>query len=363
MISRATVLASTAAVLCGAASAQPRIVVNPPANAAVEGTSRITFPFSGNATMRYQQIASFRGNAGLINKVAFRRDNDVIVNSPDYVAFSPDFDLTLSTSPRTPVTISATFANNVGNDVRMVHSGVLNWPAAQKVPPGPTPFVYTVPITQPFLYTGQQDLCLDIARRGYTNPNTSFFLDAAAGSIGTISSQLGVGCPNASVNNVVVYDSWAPGARARILQYNAASGTPTALVIGDSSTNWGPIILPLDLMPFGAPGCRIYTSHSLTIPGTNSNATTPYGGRWEFITELPMDPSLGGATLFMQFYNINDFNAANALNLSVSSGHSITIANPMPGQPAHSEAHASVLTATEALLVQQGYGFVLEITM
>ena len=41
----------------------------------------------------------------------------------------------------------------------------------------------------------------------------------------------------------------------------------------------------------------------------------------------------------------------------------LTIANPLPGQPAHSEAHASVLTATEALLVQQGYGFVIELTM
>ena len=48
--------------------------------------------------------------------------------------------------------------------------------------------------------------------------------------------------------------------------------------------------------------------------------------------------------------------------ISVSQGYQVILATPTPGKPAVSEAHGSPLTATEAQLVQQGYGYVTEFT-
>lgn len=338
-----------------------RQVVCPSANASTEGGSRISFPFAGNGALRYQQICSIPGQVGVISQVAFRRDNDAVVASGNYSAFSPDFDLVLSSSPRTPVTISKTFANNHGSDVRIVHSGVLNWPADNKVPPGPTPFAYTVPIALPFLCLGLQDLCVEVNRRAYTNPNTLFFLDASASSVGTGIRKLGDGCPAGAFNLVQVYDNWAPGAYARVLQYNAATSSPVALVLGDSATNLGGYSLPLDLGIIGVPGCSVYTNLLLSIAGLNSTASGPYAGRWEFATELPNNPALSGQQLFLQFYNLNDVNIGNALNLSLSQGYGITFAAVQSGIPAVGEAHGTPSSA-DAQLVQQGYGFVTQFT-
>jgi hypothetical protein len=338
-----------------------RVYVNPPTNATVEASTRLSFPFAGNAALRLQFICALKGQVGLINKIAWRRDNDTALTQVNYVAFQPDFDLTLSSSPRTPVTISKVYANNHGVDAKMVHSGLLNWPAENFSPPGPTPFNFTVPLPSAFLFTGQTDICIDIARRPYTNPNTAFFFDADSQSMGTLSTKLGDGCPNATSNLVVVYDNWAPGANARILQYSAASASPSALVIGDNNIIWGGLLLPYDLGPIGAPGCRVYSNHVLAIPGLNSTSTA-YGGRWDFSMELPNDPLLAGLKVFMQFYNLVDVNAGNQLNISVSQGYQVILATPTPGKPAVSEAHGSPLTATEAQLVQQGYGYVTEFT-
>jgi hypothetical protein len=355
--------AAALAVLATEAQAQLRQIVNPANRATVEGVSRIGFPWGGNSPLRYQQICGLSADPtaiGLMNRVAFRRDNDTAVTSGDYAAFNPDFQLSVSTSPRTTMTMSKTFATNIGTDVQVVHTGSLNWPAQVKVPPGPTAFAYTVPFTTPFLYVSTTgDILLDFAVTSPNNTNTSFFADADSASGGSVSRQLGAGCP-AGVNLVSVFTNWGPGSTARILQYSGAGNVPSVLSIGSTSPTYGGVPLPFDLAPLGAPGCMVYHDNLLQIQGTMSGTSGIYTGRWDFSFVIPNNPMLAGFPVRTQFINLGDTGANNPLNLSVSAGHEITIATPAAGRPPQSEAHASGLSATEGALLQQGYGMVTE---
>ncbi|MCC6669918.1 MAG: hypothetical protein IT458_02570 [Planctomycetes bacterium] len=352
-----------AACLLAASLAAQRFIVNPPANATVEASSRISFPFAGSASIRFQQICALSAistAAGIVDQVSFRRDNDTVVASGNYLAFSPDFTLTVSTSPRTPLTMSKSFAANVGADVKQVHTGPVNWPAQNKVPPGPTPFAYTVPFSTPFLYLNTNgDFLIDLAINSPNNTNTLYFSDANSSSVGSASLNLGSGCPG-GFNLVVVYDNWGPGATARILQYSAAGNVQSVLGLGSTSPVWGGLPLPVDLGVIGAAGCNVYHDLLVAIPGSTSGTSGQYNGRWDQSMEIPNLPGLAALKLRAQFFNLGDTGAGNAANLSVSSGHEITLATPTPGRPPQSEAHASGLTKTTADLLQQGYGMVVE---
>jgi len=350
------------AAACAGALTSQRLVFNPPGNATVEANSRFAGPFGGTASQRFQQVCGLSADPtaiGQITRVAFRRDNDTIVASGDYVAFSPDFALTVSTSPRTTLTMSRTFANNIGSDATQVHTGVVNFPAQQKMPPGPTPFAYMVPFTAPFPYASPLgDILLDFAVTSANNTNTLFFCDADARGAGSTARLLGNGCP-ASSNLVSVSSNWGPGSTARILQYNAAGGVPSVLGIGSTSPSWFGLPLPVDLGIIGAPGCLVQHDNLVGITGMTSGTLGMYNGRWDVWLELPNNPFLAGLQLRTQFYNLLDTGIGNAANLSLSDGHEITFATPTPGVPPQSEAHGSA-TATQAALIQQGYGIVVE---
>jgi hypothetical protein len=337
--------------------------VNPRANATVEGTTRISFPFASRAPFRFQMICSMQGNPGRISQVAFRRDNDTAVASMDYTAFSVDLDLTVSSSPRTAATMSRQFAANVGADARVVHTGLVNWPAQQKMPPGPTAFAYAIPMPAPFLFLGSTDITLDLALKNNLNTNTSFFLDANSSALGSgfSSVKLGDGCPLPANNLVLAYNNWFPGAQARILLYEAASNVPSVMLFGNNTTNFNGIPLPFDLAPLGAPGCMLYTNIIAMITGMTSTAAL-YKGRLEHWLEIPADPTLSGVPLSVQFMNFLDTNAGNPANISVSQGFRITIGTLVPGMPPQSEAHDSSLTSVTAILLQQGYGPIVEFT-
>ena len=354
------------ALFLAGAEAQSTLV-NPAANTTMEGNSRIAFPFSGTGAMHYQQILSLKGTQGLIRQVAFRRDNDVIVSSGDYTAFAVTLDLTLATSPNPAVAMSATFANNLGNDAKMVYSGTLNWPAQKKVPPGPTAFAYTIPLAAPyFIFLGTGDLCLDIMKQSSTNSQTTYFgMDADSSPMGQgfATKKLGESCPGIGMSEVYIYSNWYPGAQARALLWKAPSAVPAIFLAGTSSTRFGPFPLPVDLAFLGAPGCNLYTNIVLTMAGTTSTSSTSYNSRLYLDANLPGDPALSGMPLPIQFLMLNDPLIGNPAKLSVSQGWEITIGTLVPGMPPQSEAHSSSLTSPTASLVQAGYGMVVELTL
>lgn len=361
MIRLSTASLLLAATLANGVAAQ-RFFYTPPGNGTVEAPSRFAGPFGGTASQRFQQICGLSGDPtaiGQINQVAFRRDNDTVVASGDYVAFSPDFTLTVSTSPRTTLTMSRTFAANIGNDATQVHTGVLNFPAQPKMPPGPTPFAYSVPFSAPFPYASPNgDILLDFAVTSANNSNTLFFCDAGASGAGSSARTLGAGCPAGS-NLVSVSSNWGPGSTGRILQYNAAGNVPSVLSFGSNANSWNGIPLPIDLAVIGAPGCMVYHDNLANLVGNTSGTAGQYNGRWDVWLELPNNPFLAGLQLRTQFFNLFDTGVMNPANLSVSAGHEITFATPTPGVPPQSEAHGGA-TATTAALLQQGYGIVAE---
>ncbi len=360
------VLLALPVTVCGEAVAQLQTAVNPPGNATVEGNSRRGF-FSNTATgrTRHQEIIGFSGNPfqGLIQRVAYRRDNDTIVASGNYAAFSPDFDMTLSTSPNNTLTMSPDFASNIGADAMLVHSGPVSWPAEAKMPPGPTPFNYAVALSSFFPYQSTNgDLCVEIITQPITNPNSLFFIDADASSAGSSDMVLGAPCGTGSANDSYVSDNWGPGAYAYAVQDNGPHSVPSVATFGTTSPTIAGIPLPVDLFFIGAPGCLLQSDVALgQFPGMTTSS-----GRWDLYFTIPNLPTLGGQHVRFQWVNVLDAGAGNAAQLSVTAGHEVTIATPMPGTPPQSESLASFTTSsttipTTAALVQQGYGFVIEL--
>jgi hypothetical protein len=89
-------------------------------------------------------------------------------------------------------------------------------------------------------------------------------------------------------------------------------GGPAALALGISRTSWGAIALPLDMTPFGAPGCSLQASADLVAGLTGGGATRslPLG--------IPLQPVLLGREFYAQAFVADPL--ANALGIVVSNG-------------------------------------------
>ncbi len=343
--------------------------VNPPSAMGAEAASRFGTPFSNSSSSmsilhEIHGLSAFPTLTGNIVQVAWRRDNDTVLASPDYVGFSADFQMSLSTSPRTTQTISDDFANNRGADFTLVHNGVVNFPPQMKTPNTAGAFAYAVPFSTPFPYAAANgDLLLEVVNNTpVTNPNTTlFFFDAHSASGGSTSRTLGAPCGASSANDSIVYSNWGPGTLARILQYNGPGGVTSTLMIGSTGPVFAGLLLPVNLGIIQAPGC--FLQHDIAF-GNFLGMTSPTG-RLEFRFEIPMVPALAGQPVRAQFANLNDPGAGNAAGLSMTAGHEITLATPTPGSPPISEAHASFTGSAPpiASLVQQGYGKVAEFTI
>ena len=70
---------------------------------------------------------------------------------------------------------------------------------------------------------------------------------------------------------------------------------PYAVVVGLSASGWGGVTLPLDLRPFGAPGCWLYASIDSLLVGVSDGL-----GRGRAVVPLPNDRSLVWTDLFHQ---------------------------------------------------------------
>jgi hypothetical protein len=142
-------------------------------------------------------------------------------------------------------------------------------------------------------------------------------LGSCSGSI----TRGGAGCKDSgSTTNVLTYTGCPDLGTTLSLELNtsvSATG-PLFLVLGLSDQNWNGVLLPLDLGPFGAPGCSNYVAHALVI-----GAPQPVNGRATVPFTIPSAPHLFGGTAYTQFFHL-DF-AANALHLVTSDYLKLTI--------------------------------------
>lgn len=324
-----------------------------------EGPSQFGPPFNGSSTStsRYQQICGtsvVTGLTGAIKQLAWRRAN-TLATAGNYSAWKPAIDLTLSTSARPSAKMSNVFSKNVGADAKLFFSGVLNWPAENKLNPGPSPFSYTVPGSAAFLYVPTKgDLLIDLVRKSGVASPSLFFLDAHPDVISAKPPQittLGPACP-VGKNINYVDSNWIPGARGRSLLYNAAGNSLTMWSLGFKKQTF-------DLGLAGAPGCKLYHDNLVLIPGLTSNRPS-YTARWDLFFDIPDDSKLGGVTVMTQYVLLQDTAIGNALGWSVSDGKQVITGSFTPGRPYFMEISASP-TATSATLVQ-ATGFITEFT-
>jgi hypothetical protein len=178
------IAATSALVLLCAPYASADVIVAPNALANVEGNDDNFGPFF-NDSVRYQQIYSasqFPSNAGplMITQIAFRPDGSV-TNANFFLRFD-SVRMDLSTTSRTPGTLSTVFADNLGPDVTTVFdSFVFTITPVTGPAGGPKDFSIAFNIV-PFTYNPNGgDLLLDV-RAFESGGGVSAPFDAAAGN-------------------------------------------------------------------------------------------------------------------------------------------------------------------------------------
>lgn len=146
------------------------LIVSPNPAANVEGNLDSNLPFSTAAysfpSQRYQQVygsAEFASVSGpqLITGIAFRPDGST---GNAFTEQLNSIQINLSTTLAQPDNLSAFFANNVGIDDTLVHSGPMVLSSAFTGPMGgPKDFDITINFTTPFLYDSSLgNLLLDV---------------------------------------------------------------------------------------------------------------------------------------------------------------------------------------------------------
>ncbi|HKE25288.1 MAG TPA: PEP-CTERM sorting domain-containing protein [Bryobacteraceae bacterium] len=120
--------------------------------------------------MRYQQVytsADFSALTGpsLITAILFRPD---AFSGAAFSSTLPNVTIDLSTTSKTPSTLSSTFADNVGADNTVEHTGALSLSSADTGPSGgPKAFDIVINLSTPFLYDPSAgDLLLDVTNFG-----------------------------------------------------------------------------------------------------------------------------------------------------------------------------------------------------
>ncbi|MCR9243759.1 MAG: hypothetical protein NXI31_01920 [bacterium] len=86
------------------------------------------------------------------------------------------------------------------------------------------------------------------------------------------------------------------GRQLVLIGRNAPAFAPAVAAIGTSNASANGVPLPLDLTPYGAPGCDLLCSVDLVLPGQTDAQGTSLAG-WV----IPFDPALVGASFFCQW--------------------------------------------------------------
>lgn len=137
---------------------------------------------------------------------------------------------------------------------------------------------------------------------------------------GTVTAA-GAGClDSGGTQNRMAY-SGCPDLGAMLTLEHRASATAVGssfMVLGLSDSIWLAFLLPIDLTPFGAAGCSVYTSHETILgplPFTSGSAG--------FSATIPNSGFLSGATFHVQGYHLDP--GVNPLNVALTDYLTITI--------------------------------------
>ena len=123
-----------------------------------------------------------------------------------------------------------------------------------------------------------------------------------------------------SCNGLLVYWENEPllgSSDFKLYLYGVAPQVPAVLIAGISDDSWAGIPLPLDLGPFGGPGCSILVSPEVLLATTSDDF-----GEARFTIPVPADPALSGTRTYVQWAAVA---GPDPLGLGFSAGLEITI--------------------------------------
>lgn len=96
------------------------------------------------------------------------------------------------------------------------------------------------------------------------------------------------------------------------------------LILGASDKFFGPLPLPIDLTPFGAPGCSFYVSMDQVLPVVMTKHPLFGDSDGSFALPLPTAATLAGARIYTQWWFLDP--QANAFGSTTTNGASIALA-------------------------------------
>lgn len=311
-------------------SAQVKKIV--PSGAAQGDGSSSTPYFSGYGAGRAQQVvdgAALCRVSALVREIALREDGRPPLRAKQGRTFS-SLKVTLGYSGNAPDTMSTTFAANRMGTQTVIFQG------RYSLPPQDTtsrPFNIVWKLSQAFLYLRSQgNLLVEFEVPGQPAKGDYFFDAHAQTGSGAVCSSFGqagtfktpetyqVSCLNPS--------ALVPGGQIGIIAASFSKQYPAAFALGLSNTQYGPLKLPFDLAPVGAPGNFLNVSiDAIEIPTWSSGR-----GGWEarFTGPLPNHFLLWGLTVYTQGLFADQ--ASNAMGLVFSKGLAMKIAGAGPAQ-------------------------------
>ena len=216
-------------------------------------------------------------------------------------AFTTTATIKLAVNAVTSSTATSNFGNNLGGSSTTVLSGPISLPAAANQATWPAPWQTAFPFTTPFAYATAPGsaLVVDILQVGNTS-TTTWYLEASGPDNGTRAENGGPQSTckfsNGNYNSGLGYSTPKVGGSWSV---SYSSILPNAIGVGalggfGVGGTWGAIPLPVDLAPFGAPGCKWNVSADFTIGLT---ASASGSASWAAIP-IPNNPSLGGGVFY-----------------------------------------------------------------
>jgi len=319
----ASCLALACLVAAPLAAQTERIV---PANLATKnGNLDSRIPLTLN-TFRFQQI--YDGSAiaprnCVISDLSFRRGDS---SSAAFNAITLQGTTVLAGATTvSPAAMTTTFASNASSSLTTVFNGTWNLPAQPALTSGTGAFNMTVKFSKPLTYVRNADhLLVEILVAGSNSNAVNYVADSSSGVPGGYVQAYGAG--GTLAGGTYAFGSAATGALVpggnAILELSTPGNYAAVGIFGASFQAWGPVKLPLDLTPFGAPGNSLLASLDLTVPIPLTQGTKTWDGVG--VLPIPDVPVAYGATLYGQGLIIDP--KSNKLAMVLTGGVQMTIA-------------------------------------
>lgn len=196
------------------------------------------------------------------------------------------------------------YSYNRGSDRTQVLANTnVSFPAFTPGGSGPAPWTVAIPI-QPFAYQSGNSLQIewDVGMPAGGSTSWNWFCDAERfdpdASYGYFVRDMPRNaCPNSGTE--FSGDVGGPGEQLHVW-FSSLAGTsrPAVMFIGTSQTSFGGASLPLDLSPYGFPGCKLWTSIDAMVAG--STDASGVLGRFGVYLPIPFDPNLANLRLYCQ---------------------------------------------------------------